>query len=407
MKNRSIYNKIFFSVVLSIFLLAGCGNNKSISARKDEILDKETITTEDIATVTPEPTEAVVPTATSTPTPTPTPTATNTPMPTPTPIGGYIGDIRWIYENKTLQLEGQGEIAKDTIEAIEEELGWSHINKIIISGNIDEIGNSAFSSSYGLEIIEITANVQRIGRSAFSYCTHLTAIDIPISVEIIHDSAFYECSRLQQLIIRNPVAIIEDDILEYVPDVTIYGFEGSSAEMYAERNSIDFETLADEIVWPTSSLEFNFVYDAGSFDIIAYVMGVDGRCAEDFFSDIGESYVDIEKQNGIIKCSKGSKCYLEVLEDKSWFECKLTLERLSTEAAEKVSVSGIKFGMSYEEVEEIIGGMKLVPFSDLYSSIYSPDKSVRYDIEFDEKTDKVCAITVEYDESKSVRNYYK
>lgn len=51
MKNRSIYNKIFFSMVLSIFLLAGCGsNNKNISARIDEILDKETITTADIAT---------------------------------------------------------------------------------------------------------------------------------------------------------------------------------------------------------------------------------------------------------------------------------------------------------------------------------------------------------------------
>lgn len=51
MKNQSIYNKIFFSVMFSVLLLAGCGNsNKNIPVRIEEILDKETITTADIAT---------------------------------------------------------------------------------------------------------------------------------------------------------------------------------------------------------------------------------------------------------------------------------------------------------------------------------------------------------------------
>lgn len=106
------------------------------------------------------------------------------------------------------------------------------------------------------EVIDIPAEIDGIPvtiieKYAFSFSNHLTEVAIPESVTYIGEMAFNNCKNLTSITINNPDCIIEDadstisnsskegDIFTG----TIFGFEGSTAQAYAEKYSCNFEVI--------------------------------------------------------------------------------------------------------------------------------------------------------------------
>lgn len=76
----------------------------------------------------------------------------------------------------------------------------------------------------GLKSVVLPDTLKTIGAYAFYYCTGLEKIAIPASVVNIEYGAFYACENL-----------------------TIYGFEGSCAEIYANQHGIPFVTMVEKV----------------------------------------------------------------------------------------------------------------------------------------------------------------
>ena len=122
----------------------------------------------------------------------------------------------------------------------------SSFTSITIPDSVTSIGHCAFSYCSSLTSITIPDSVTTIGVSAFSYCDSLTSITIPDSVTSIGYGAFYECDSLESVTICNPDCEIDDSDETIDSNATIYGYEGSTAQAYAEKYGREFVALDKE-----------------------------------------------------------------------------------------------------------------------------------------------------------------
>ena len=110
------------------------------------------------------------------------------------------------------------------------------------------ISNGAFGNCYSLNSVTIPGSVTSIGRQAFVNCYELTDITIPGSVTSISYLVFKGCSGLTGVTILNPDCIIGDgdyDVFEGCPAaLVIRGYEGSTAQAYAQAAGMNFAALA-------------------------------------------------------------------------------------------------------------------------------------------------------------------
>lgn len=81
----------------------------------------------------------------------------------------------------------------------------------IITSNIKEIGEGAFSGQSSLQTIDLPNSIETIGRYAFANCTGLKKVIIPSSVKRIGEGAFHTCISLSTITIPDLVTVIEDD----------------------------------------------------------------------------------------------------------------------------------------------------------------------------------------------------
>lgn len=123
-----------------------------------------------------------------------------------------------------------------------------------IPDSVTVIQDSAFMSCL-LEKVTIPESVTRIGRLAFS-CSALTSVTIPKSVTEVGYTAFAACPNLKTVTFENPECEIDmehDSIYNSYDrkngsavltfDGTIYGYEGSTAQAYAEKYNKNFAVI--------------------------------------------------------------------------------------------------------------------------------------------------------------------
>jgi len=128
----------------------------------------------------------------------------------------------------------------------------SSLNSITMPNTITFIGNSAFENCDYLTSVTLPAGVVSIGDGAFQNCDRLKNVIIPNSVLSIDNSAFRECSSLLSVTILSPYAVFVGDVFfSSHPNLTLYGYPGSTAEEYAESTGLRFVAL-DESGEPES-----------------------------------------------------------------------------------------------------------------------------------------------------------
>jgi len=120
-----------------------------------------------------------------------------------------------------------------------------------LPSSVNKIGDGAFSDCYSLERINIPNGVSKIGDNTFFNCRELESIELPKSVGSIGDYAFNGCTSLTSIKILNRNAVIYDSEFTISDTATMYGYEGSTAQAYAEKYNRAFVVL-DE---PESDLE--------------------------------------------------------------------------------------------------------------------------------------------------------
>lgn len=167
------------------------------------------------------------------------------------------------------------------------------LQSVNIGSSVEEIGEYAFEGCSELETVELPESLQRMYAGIFKTCTNLKSIKIPDSVmrfegnmfydcdsltdvslgsgiTQIPDSAFYSCDSLVDIVIpekvtaikdnafKNDVSLrtitipqatteIADNVFSYPSKMTIYGEEGSYAQVYANENDIAFVLQKKEV----------------------------------------------------------------------------------------------------------------------------------------------------------------
>ncbi len=122
------------------------------------------------------------------------------------------------------------------------------LKEATIGNGITEIKEMTFRLCKSLTKVKIGENVKRIEDEAFWGCRELKSIDIPENVEFIGEDVFEVSSlwepALKTITIRNP----QCELSQYsIPEKTvIYGYEGSTAQEYAEKYDRVFIALDRE-----------------------------------------------------------------------------------------------------------------------------------------------------------------
>ena len=160
-------------------------------------------------------------------------------------------------------------IEKITVESTQIGYNWfkneTALRELTIGPQVRTIEAEAFSGCAALAKVTMEEGVERICNRAFFGCTHLTSFTIPSSVSSIGSDIFENCTYLHELqldvaevsranlaccytqlsdvTITDPECLIEYDANTLgVPGQTvIHGLEGSTAQLYADRFSYQFE----------------------------------------------------------------------------------------------------------------------------------------------------------------------
>ena len=131
----------------------------------------------------------------------------------------------------------------------------SSLASVIIPDGVTSIGIGAFEFCGLLTSVKIPDSVTSIGSFAFQGCDSLTSVTIPSSVTSIDSCAFMECGSLDTIIIENPDCEIkgfgticsefDNDAQKPAFTGTIYGYDDSTAQAYAEKWGYTFDTLGN------------------------------------------------------------------------------------------------------------------------------------------------------------------
>jgi len=132
----------------------------------------------------------------------------------------------------------------------------SSITSVKFPSTLENIDDFAFAFCSKLTSVTIPEGVSDISYGAFSYCDSLASAVIPASVNRIEEMSFSDCPVLESVTIKNPACVIDDNDLTFNHGLdeegnitsfggTIYGYEGSTAQKYAETYNIKFKNISD------------------------------------------------------------------------------------------------------------------------------------------------------------------
>ncbi|MBP3746412.1 MAG: leucine-rich repeat protein [Ruminococcus sp.] len=192
------------------------------------------------------------------------------------------------------------------------------LQSITIPDTLTRICYETFSGCSSLESITIPDSVTDIVNFAFAYCKNIKSIEVPDSVTSIGNWSFSGCSSLESITILNPDCEIFDskevicngynENWDSYFNGTIRGYEGSTAQAYAEKYGYKFESIEICTAIPIQIVPGNANGDGGvdMSDVVmvmqAYLnpakYGVNGT-SEDRITAEGEKAGDVDGKAGL------------------------------------------------------------------------------------------------------------
>ena len=138
----------------------------------------------------------------------------------------------------------------------------TNLTEINLPDSLYQISNSAFVRCEKLNNISLPDDLESVEATVFSGCISLEEITIPESVERIEWGAFVGCESLRKVIILSPECEIDDyptticNTYDYDENFnetvsfngTIYGYDNSTAQKYAEKYGYKFESLGKSYI---------------------------------------------------------------------------------------------------------------------------------------------------------------
>jgi len=121
------------------------------------------------------------------------------------------------------------------------------LTRIEFPESVKEIGNQAFYGCHGLTLVCFSEGLTVIDSGAFEYCSNLESVILPQSLTYVGYQAFYRCSDLNKIVFYSPTTQIYDNKSTIDENATIYGYEGSTAQAYAEKYGRTFVVLEEEV----------------------------------------------------------------------------------------------------------------------------------------------------------------
>ena len=133
----------------------------------------------------------------------------------------------------------------------------TYLTAVSIPDCVSYVGIGAFLSCSALTEVNIPADMQILSANTFNGCTSLESFTVPAHITRIDNGAFFGCESLMQLTILNPSCNIwwGEEECEYPANVTVYGYDGSTAQIGAEANNLTFVSLGTAPEDPTDPEE--------------------------------------------------------------------------------------------------------------------------------------------------------
>ena len=148
------------------------------------------------------------------------------------------------------------------------------LRKVVLTGNVAELGGSVFQNCSGLkefvfnasqlktisfymfggcsnlEAVDIISSIEKIEGSAFMNCSSLKYISFPTSLLEIGASAFSGCVALEDVYIPETVEVIEDYVFYgCTSDLTVMMQADSAKDGYSEKFSYINNNTSVNVEW--------------------------------------------------------------------------------------------------------------------------------------------------------------
>ena len=119
-------------------------------------------------------------------------------------------------------------------------LDCASLEGITIPDGVRTLGKLAFKNCKALADLTISNCIQEIPEQCFFECPSLKKVELPYSIKTIGTLAFANCTGLEKVTILQNVSVIAKNAFSYADNMTIYGYEGSSAQDFAANADVAF-----------------------------------------------------------------------------------------------------------------------------------------------------------------------
>jgi cell surface protein len=132
----------------------------------------------------------------------------------------------------------------------------SSLSYAVIPDSLEILPDSCFRNCTSLTEIIIPQNVTEIEKFCFSGCNSLSDVSLSGRTNEIGDYAFFMCNSLKKMYVPESVKIFGTEAIGFtvdesghstVNDFSLSGVKNSSAEKYANENSINFSCNAEAV----------------------------------------------------------------------------------------------------------------------------------------------------------------
>ena len=175
----------------------------------------------------------------------------------------------------------------------------SSLSTINIPSTVTILKEDIFYNCYELDNVELPSNLQTMEEGVFYNCRKLTSIKIPKSVKVIGASMLRNCSKLSEVIIYSKDAEFGKTVFgKNSTDLTVYGYAGSTAETYANDNSVKFVPFTSKVTFKADDIEIDEQGVAEGKTISAPQAPVkEGYTFVGWFKDVNDITTKFDSQN--------------------------------------------------------------------------------------------------------------